>query len=156
MYCMNNSVVVNHHGLFVYLDLRYPSSFHNVSILCESKLYKNINVNSLYTYEYFEYLLGNLNYLGEEMFIRCWLGRCELAPRHDLDVVNAFDKMHVGYKIRMEWGIGGLKHMWKVLMKKIDSIKGKYNHFFLVIIIIINFVHRNCMDFTYEVIGDQI
>jgi hypothetical protein len=110
----------------------------------------------LYTYEYFEYLLGNLNYLGEEMFIRCWLGRCELAPRHDLDVVNAFDKMHVGYKIRMEWGIGGLKHMWKVLMKKFDSIKGKYNHFFLVIIIIINFVHRNCMDFTYEVMSDQI
>jgi hypothetical protein len=46
--------------------------------------------------------------------------------------------------------------MWKVLMKKIDSIKGKYNHFFLVIIIIINFVHKNYMDFTYEVIRDQI
>lgn len=78
-----------------------------------------INVNSLYTYEYFEYLLGNLNYLGEEMFIMCWLGRCKLAPRHDFDAINAFDKMHVGYKIRVEWGIGGLKHMWKVLMKKI-------------------------------------
>ncbi len=38
----------------------------------------------------FEYLLGNLNYLGEEMFIRCWLGRCELAPRHALDVVKCF------------------------------------------------------------------
>ncbi len=115
-----------------------------------------INVNSLYTYEYFEYLLGNLNYLGEEMFIICWLGRCELAPKHDLDVANDFDKMHVGYKIRVEWGIGGLKHTWKVLMKKIDSTKGKYNHFFPITTIVINFMHRHRMDFTYEVIGDQI
>jgi hypothetical protein len=68
-----------------------------------------IIVNSLYTYEYFECLLGNLNYLGEEMFIMCWLGRCKLALKHDLDAVNAFDKMHVGYKIKVEWGIGGFK-----------------------------------------------
>jgi hypothetical protein len=53
-------------------------------------------------------------------------------------------------------GIGGLKHMWRVLMKKIDSTKGEYNHFFLVTTIVINFMHRHHMDFTYEVIGDQI
>jgi hypothetical protein len=86
----------------------------------------------------------------------CWLGRCELAPRHDFDAINAFDKMHVGYKISVEWGIGGLKRMWKVLMKKIDSTKGEYNHFFPIITIVINFMHRHRMDFTYEVIGDQI
>jgi hypothetical protein len=37
-----------------------------------------------------------------------------------------------------------------------DSTKGEYNHFFLVIAIILNFMHRHHMDFTYEVIGDQI
>jgi hypothetical protein len=66
-----------------------------------------VDVNSSYTYEYLEYLLGNLSYLGEEMLIMCWLGRCELALRHDLDAVIVFDKMHVGYKIRVKWGLGG-------------------------------------------------
>jgi hypothetical protein len=40
MYFMNNMVVV-HHGLFIYLDVGYPCSFHDVTILCESHLYKN-------------------------------------------------------------------------------------------------------------------
>ncbi len=61
----------------------------------------------------------------------CWLGTCELAPRHDLDAVNAFEKMHVGYKIRVEWGIGRLKHTWKVLMKFLIPQKASTIIFFL-------------------------
>jgi hypothetical protein len=53
-------------------------------------------------------------------------------------------------------GIGRLKHTWKVLMKFFDYTKGEYNHFFLVTTIVINFMHRHHMDFTYEVIGNQI
>jgi hypothetical protein len=41
MYFMNNMVVVDHHGLFIYLDVGYPCSFHDVIIMCESHLYKN-------------------------------------------------------------------------------------------------------------------
>jgi hypothetical protein len=41
-------------------------------------------------------------------------------------------------------------------MKTIDPTKGKYNHFFQITTIVINFMHRHCMDFTYEVIGDKI
>jgi hypothetical protein len=33
--------------------------------------------------EYFEYLLGDPNYLGEDMFVICQLGRHELTPGHD-------------------------------------------------------------------------
>jgi hypothetical protein len=33
MHCMNNIVVVDHHGLFIYLDFWYLRSFHDVSIL---------------------------------------------------------------------------------------------------------------------------
>jgi hypothetical protein len=33
MYCMNNIMVADHHGLFIDLDLGYPGSFHDVSIL---------------------------------------------------------------------------------------------------------------------------
>jgi hypothetical protein len=41
MYFMNNMVVVDHHGLFIYLDVGYPCSFHDVTIMCESLLYIN-------------------------------------------------------------------------------------------------------------------
>jgi hypothetical protein len=37
-------------------------------------------------------------------------------------VVQTFNKMHVGFKVYVEWGIGGLKRKWKHdLMKWFDS-----------------------------------
>jgi hypothetical protein len=41
LYFVNNMVVVNHHESFIYLDVGYPSSFHDVTILHQSDLYKN-------------------------------------------------------------------------------------------------------------------
>jgi hypothetical protein len=41
MYYMNNMLVLDHHGLFIYLNNGYHGSFHDVNILCESNLYKN-------------------------------------------------------------------------------------------------------------------
>ena len=32
MYCMNNTVVVDHNGLFIHVDLGYPRSYHDVNI----------------------------------------------------------------------------------------------------------------------------
>jgi len=31
--CMNNMIIVDHHWLFIYLDLEYPRSYYDVSIL---------------------------------------------------------------------------------------------------------------------------
>jgi hypothetical protein len=39
------------------------------------------------TKKYFEYLLGDLGYMGEKMFVIQWLGKCELATKHDLDAM---------------------------------------------------------------------
>ena len=39
MYCMNNVVIVDHHGLFIYVDPTYPGSFHDVSCLRASDMY---------------------------------------------------------------------------------------------------------------------
>lgn len=49
--------------------------------------------------------------MGEEMFVIQQLGKHEFAPRHDLNVVHAYNNMHVGYKVHVEWGIRMLK--WK-------------------------------------------
>jgi hypothetical protein len=63
----------------------------------------------LYTNEYFEYLLGDPNYLGEKMFVMHRFEKHKLVIGHDMDEVNAFNKMHGNFKVKVEWGIGGLK-----------------------------------------------
>jgi hypothetical protein len=75
----------------------------------------------MYINEYFEYLLGDPSYLGEDMFVMCWLGRHELTPRHDQNAINVYNKMHVSYKVKMEWGIRGSKYKWRRLMKHFDN-----------------------------------
>jgi hypothetical protein len=82
----------------------------------------------MHTDEYFEYILKDPSYFGEEMFVMCFLGRHELFLTHDQNVVNVYKKMHVGYKVRVEGGIWGLKRKWGQLMKQFHSTKSKYNH----------------------------
>jgi hypothetical protein len=36
----------------------------------------------------------------------------EFAPRHD-SLMNVYNKMHDGYRVKVEWGIRGLKRKWK-------------------------------------------
>jgi hypothetical protein len=52
-----------------------------------------------------------------------WFVRHKLALGHILNVMQTCNKMHVGYKIWMEWGIGKLNWKWKRLMKCFDSTK---------------------------------
>ncbi len=63
----------------------------------------------LYTNEYFEYLLGDPSYFGGKMFIMHQFEKHKLALGHDVDEVSVFNKMHVNFKMRVEWGIGGLE-----------------------------------------------
>jgi hypothetical protein len=74
MYCMNNTMVVDHHGLFIYLDLEYPRLFHEVSILRQSNIHTNWHQDFVHTNKYFEYLLGNLKYMGEDIFMMWRIG----------------------------------------------------------------------------------
>jgi hypothetical protein len=68
--------------------------------------------------------------MGEKMFIMRRIGRWELAPNGDHVVVRTYNKMHAGFKVQVERGIGGLKRKWRCLMKRFDSTKPKYAHFF--------------------------
>jgi hypothetical protein len=70
----------------------------------------------VHTDEYFEYLLEDPSYFGEEMFVMCQLGRHELSFMHDQNLINVYNKMHVSYKVRVEWGIWGLKRKWGQLI----------------------------------------
>ncbi len=62
---MYNTIICDHQGLFIYIDISYPRSYHDVSILRHSSIY-----NQLCTHgdDYYEYLLRDPSYMGEEMF----------------------------------------------------------------------------------------
>jgi hypothetical protein len=64
--------------------------------------------------------------------------------------------MHVGYKVQVDWGIGGLKRKWRWLMKRFDSTKQKYTFLFRATALLTNFLHRHLMDFTFEVISELL
>ncbi len=77
----------------------------------------------------------------------------ELAHGHD-SVMNVYNKMHDGYRVKVEWGIRGLKRKWRQLMKHFDSTKDKYNNLFLATSILINLLQiYHLLNFTYEVIN---
>jgi hypothetical protein len=47
--------------------------------------------------------------MGEEKFIMHGIGQHELALDAYHDTMRTFNKMHVSFRIHMEWRIGGLK-----------------------------------------------
>jgi hypothetical protein len=48
--------------------------------------------------DYFKYLLRDLDYLGEEMFIM-GIGMCEVGLNVDPNAIRAYNIMHVGYRM---------------------------------------------------------
>jgi hypothetical protein len=53
------------------------------------------------------------------------IGRWVLAHNSNLDAIQAYNNMHVGYWMQLKWGIKGLKSKLKIFMKRFDSTKPK-------------------------------
>jgi len=98
---MNNMIIVDNQGLFIYINIGYPRSWHDVTILWHSNLYANWRNHFTYMNEYFEYLLGDLSYMGEKMWS---IGRHELFLNTHLGTMKAYNKMHVKYRVKPELG----------------------------------------------------
>jgi hypothetical protein len=64
IYAMNN-VILDHHGLFIYIDISYHGSYHDVTILRHFSVYKNWRQYFIHGDDYFEYLLGDPSYMNE-------------------------------------------------------------------------------------------
>ena len=54
---LNNTVIVDHDGLFIYVDCGYPGSFHDVNILRQSDFHRNWRQYFRHDDEEREYLL---------------------------------------------------------------------------------------------------
>ena len=65
-----------------------------------------------------------------------------------------YNKMHAGLRVRVEWGIGGLKRKFKRLMKRFDNTKETFPHLFVAGCILTNFIHRRRMDMQFVIVGD--
>jgi hypothetical protein len=89
-------MVVDHHGLFIYLDLGYPGLFHDVDILWQLDIHTNWRQQFVHKDVYFEYLLGDPRYMGKDMFVMRHIGRCKLAPITNFVAIVAYNKIHVG------------------------------------------------------------
>jgi hypothetical protein len=70
-------------------------------------------------------------------------------------MLTMMQREHSTKCMQVEWGISGVKRKWKCFMKRFNSTKPKYVDFFQAIIMLINFLHKRCMDLTYEVVGEQ-
>jgi hypothetical protein len=116
MYSMNSTVIVDHDGLFIYVDPGYPGSFHDVTILRQSELYTSWRDYFTHNDEYIEYLLGDPGYAGADMFVMRRIGVHEVAEgSSNANAIRAYNMMHAGRRIKVEWGIRGLKSkVWTI------------------------------------------
>lgn len=90
------------------------------------------------------------------MFILWRRGNIERPSDLDKGALLAYNRMHVGYCLRVEWDIGGLKRKFRRLMKQLDTTKPKYNQLFWIAAILTNVIHWRRMDFTHDVVGEQL
>jgi hypothetical protein len=76
---MKSTVIVDHDGLFIYVDPGYPGSFLDVTILQQSELHTNWRDYFTHYDEHVEYLLGDPGYTGAYMFVMRRIGVHDVA-----------------------------------------------------------------------------
>jgi hypothetical protein len=80
--------MVDHNGLFIYIDICYPGKFHDVNILRHSALYRDWRAYFEHSDEYFECVLGDPGYIGEEMLIMRRVGRREIPKGSHVEAID--------------------------------------------------------------------
>lgn len=158
---MEKYICNEQHGHFrtsqvvIYINTSYIGFYHNVKILKDLNVYRNWHQYFNHGDEYFEYLLGDPNYIGEKMFIMHKIGWKTLVLNANHVIMRTYNKMYASFRLPIKWSVGKLKRKWRHHLKNFDSTKWKYSNMFWTAILMTNFLHMKCMDLTYEVIGDQ-
>jgi hypothetical protein len=82
MYFINNMVVMDHYGFFIYLNFKYPKSYHDGNILHQFDIHK---IWCQYCVLVRRSWLHGQGYIHDVLHWETWV---------DLDVVRAYNKMH--------------------------------------------------------------
>ena len=109
MCCRNSTVVIDKEGFFIFVDAGYAGSFHDIHCLRHSDLYTRWRRYFRNYEESVEYLLGDPGYMGAEMFILRKVDNRERNADGGNPVIDAFNRRHAAERVKVEWGIGGLK-----------------------------------------------
>jgi hypothetical protein len=142
-------VVIDHDGLFSYIDAGIGGSFHDVRCLRGSHIFANwrqyFRNNNLDVVQ--EYLLGDPGYIGVEMFILRRVDGRELMEDGN-PVADAFNRRHAARRIQVEWGIGGMKSRFQKFLTVSTSRRSGFRSYFEDCCRLTNFLHRRRMDFA--------
>lgn len=143
---MNNTALVDHIGVFMFVEVGYPWSYHDVTIC---KIVKR-NWKQLFTNhdDYYQYVQGDQGYTSLEKYIMRSLSKVVMRAMNLLDgLVKIFNKMQCKYKVKVKWGIGGLKMKWRRLMKRFNLHKAKFAITFTDVALLTNFIEKRqtCM-----------
>jgi hypothetical protein len=68
--------------------------------------------------------------------------------------LKAFNIKHSGKRIKVEWGIGGIKMKWPILKSVFPMRRKKFAVIFETCCKLTNFLHRRRNNWEMEVIGD--
>jgi hypothetical protein len=63
-------------------------------------------------------------------------------------VAEAFNRRHAAERIKVEWGIGGLKTRFRRLLTNCPTRRASFSSMFTTCCILTNFIHRNRKEFT--------
>ena len=146
---VSTTLFVDHDGLFIYIDSGFPGSFHDITILRHWSLHANWRDYFEHEDDYFQYVLGYSRYIGEDMFL---LRRDAARKIHQIESRDHFNCVHAGRRVRVEWGIGGLKRKWKRVMKRFDNTKPNFTIMLRAGCLLTKFIHRRQPDMALPAI----
>ena len=166
IYCMNTVIVVDHDGLIIYVDAGFAGSFHDARCLENSDL--GMNWRHYFTrhsdlMEVIEFLLGDPGYMGWEMFILRRIDAREIVGgvrdgvepgRVGNNVIDAFNCRHAGRRVKVEWGIGGIKNKWRIFLGTFPLRRNCFKIAFEAAAVMTNFIHKRRMRLDLINLGD--
>jgi hypothetical protein len=151
-------VVVDHDGLIIYVDAGFAGSFHDARCVSNSDLGKNWRdyfTGDELLEQILEFLMGDPGYLGLEMFIMRRVDAREIVGgvaanaepgRVGDPVIDAFNARHAGFRVKVEWGIGGIKNKWRAFLDVFPFKRDCFQVLFNAAAIMTNFIHRRRMN----------
>lgn len=107
--------------------------------------YFSVDHNSPY---FVEYLLGDPGFLGLDHFILRRIDAREVAYVDSDPIMRAFNKLHAGYRVKVEWEIDGMKMLFKSFLDICPNYRSSFALIFEITVIITNFLHRRRQDFS--------
>jgi hypothetical protein len=149
MYCMNLVVIVDHFGYIIYVDGGFPGSFHDSRCLRNSDINKNCRqyFTSADLDQVGEYVLGDPGYLGLDMYILRRVDFGEIAREEQTPIIEAFNRRHCNKRVKVDWGIGGVKNKWRRFLDVCPSRRRNFEPVFVACCRLTNFIHDARQDF---------